>query len=108
MGRDPTRDVVLLREISAAGLKASGMGDAFLGKVRGLLGHRDPPVRRAAVQALGRIADRGAAAGLILALEDEDPAVKQGAHEALVAISGMNYPPSPDRWKAWLEEIKNP
>ena len=50
------------------------------------LKHRDKAVRRAAAQALGKIADPGAAHGLVAALGDSDQQVRQAAVDALVRI----------------------
>ena len=50
------------------------------------LKHRDKVVRRAAAQALGKIADPRSAKGLVSALGDSDQNVRQAAAEALVRI----------------------
>ena len=62
------------------------LGAAAVKPLVATLKHRDKVVRRAAAQALGKIADPGAAKGLVAALGDSDQQVRQAAVEALVRI----------------------
>lgn len=67
-------------------------------------------VRVAAARALGRFrADaasaRAAAAPLVRAIEDESRVrVRLELGEALFALTGIDFGPEPDRWKAWHAE----
>jgi HEAT repeat protein len=63
------------------------------------------PVRRLhALAALGAVRDTGALRPLVDLLEDEDAAVRRGAHEALVAITCEDLGDSMRRWSAWADK----
>src|SRR5664280_2705484 len=57
------------------------------------LKHRDKVVRRAAADALGKIADPRAAKALVAALGDPDQHFRRSAAEALIKISGGAFKP---------------
>ncbi|MCG3180724.1 MAG: hypothetical protein BIFFINMI_03087 [Phycisphaerae bacterium] len=58
-------------------------------------------VRRAAVVALGRLADKSAIDPLIALLADPDEALRQDAAEALKRITRQDFGTDQDKWKAW-------
>lgn len=61
--------------------------------------HEHAGVRAAAVAALRAMGRVEAVDVLVEALQDPAPAVRQGAHHALVAITGMRLAPGDETWK---------
>jgi len=66
------------------------------------LGAAAAEVRRAAAEALGKLGDPQACAGLVEALEDAEPEVARAAHVALSRICGLDLPAEAQLWRAAL------
>ncbi|MFN3486367.1 MAG: HEAT repeat domain-containing protein [Planctomycetota bacterium] len=49
---------------------------------------------------------RDAAENLIEWLDDRDPEVRAAALRALQTVTGQNFGPDPDPWRAWWQENK--
>jgi hypothetical protein len=61
----------------------------------------EPWTLRVAAMALGRLVDSGAVERLIELVADEERPVREGAHWALCRITGLDFPLSSARWRAW-------
>ncbi len=61
-------------------------------------------VRLSAAELSARVRDRRVLEALIERLDDERLRVREAAHEALVAHTGIPFGPQPERWSAWLRE----
>lgn len=100
LGFDPDLDLCLLREIGRAAI-GEVAGEDTLASVRPYLWSADPMVRREATLAAGTLADAGSAARLVELLDDPARPVNEAAHWSLREISGLPFPPSARRWRAW-------
>jgi hypothetical protein len=103
LGRSTLGDVFLLTQIGRclAGPK-NWEFEALLRKVRPLLQSIDPVVQREAAMVVGRSSDFESFEVLIHLLEDKHVGVREGAHWALMQISGASYRADPERWRNWL------
>ena len=89
-------------------LEQVGGGDArAVAAAAARLTHADPEVRRAATEALGRVAGRGdwvATAALTRGLRDPAPRVRVAAAQALAELDGSAEPPSRESKDAEVQQ----
>jgi hypothetical protein len=71
--------------------------------VRPYLEQQDPGIAAAAALALGVLEDHGAVDPLIASLAHEHAAVREAAHDALCALTGLTMPLDEARWRRWYE-----
>jgi HEAT repeat protein len=64
--------------------------------------HPSPTVRRQVTLALARLGDPVALRALVMALEDPEEDVRNGAHVGLSSISGLSLPATSQAWTAAL------
>ena len=70
--------------------------------------HASPEVRRQACAGLARLGSDVALEDLVRALDDSDAAVREGAVQALRAITGLALPPERGAWLRALEDGRRP
>jgi hypothetical protein len=71
------------------------------GVVRPYLEQQDPDIAAAAARALGVLEDHDALGPLIACLAHEQAAVREAAHDALRALTGLSLPLDAARWRRW-------
>ena len=105
LGFQPERDRRLLVALGTLAERLPGPCDERVaGAAREYLWAADPWMLRDAAMALGRLGDSGAVERLIELVEDEERPVREGAHWALCRITGLDFPLSSARWRAWYRE----
>lgn len=71
--------------------------------VRPYLAHEDASIVAAAARSLGVLDDHDAVESLIALLVREEAPVREAAHDALRAMTGLALPPEEARWRRWYE-----
>jgi len=94
-----------LRGLSVLGLRGE-LGSRGEAAVRRALQDREPLVRRAAYEAVGRIGGPDDVALLVRGLESEEPDVRSHALRALRTLTGERLTTEPVRWVYWWEHSR--
>ncbi len=94
-GRDPNIVKAALREIGRHRLTRHELAR----EVAPLLRANNVSVKLEAARVLGELQSRWAASDLVEALRDPSEAVRNGAHAALLRISGRQFGPTPEEWE---------
>jgi len=68
-------------------------------------GVKDWRLRGAAVAGLGYVRRKEAVPWLLGAMVEKDPCVSRTAYEFLRRMTTKDFPPDPERWKAWWEDV---
>ena len=104
---DPERSVRLAAASALQRLHDPFVVDALL---RSLTPSREASfeVRAEVAEALGQYAERRVVRALILALDDEDPAVNNRARRSLRTLTGNDLGPSPRHWLDWNDTTPDP
>ncbi len=104
LGWKDDADFALLTEIrrTTEVIGATNFEDAARGRVRERLDSRSARVRGEAAALLGSLRDLGSLERLIVLLGDAERLARDGAYQALRAISGATLPPDPAAWRAWI------
>ena len=99
---DPGLDRVLVTHIGRIGQAAPWhVNDQARGSVRGYLNSSDEQTLRGALYAIGGLGDSESVETAIGLLESESQSVREAAHWALKAITGLGFSASHDRWVSW-------
>ena len=103
LGMEPELDLVLLTQVGRLAASAKRPIDLYCNdSTREYLTAREPQLLRAAALACGRLEDPDAMDPLIELLEHADRSVRDAAHWSVKHMSGLDMPPEPARWRAWL------
>lgn len=105
LGVDARLDLVLLNQVRRVAGDPNVRVDASARSiVSGYLQSPDAALRREAAAALGSLDDFDSIAELIELLEDPSMGVRENAHWALRALTGVAYRDDVRRWRAWHRE----
>lgn len=104
---DRSVKLAALGGIGKAGLRMRGTesDDRELGRA---LRSEDLDLRRAAVQALGRMGLPDDVEALVAALASEDGPLRLAAEQSLALLTGTNQGRSPGRWSSWWQRNREP
>jgi len=104
LGYEARLDKLLLVHIGLMAQKVPHPIDSrVLDTIRPFLESEDFEVSREAVLAVGRLEDFDSIEPLIGLLESEDSHIAEAAHWSLMEVTGLNFEPSPERWRFWLQ-----
>ena len=102
LGSEPALDSLLLAELARLGAALPHpLPSGALGRVRAHLEGCPPEQLRLAAFAAGQLEDHAAIPRLLELLERGDEGVRRIAHGALRAVTGLRFPPDPERWGSW-------
>jgi hypothetical protein len=102
LGQDVGLDRVLLPHIGQIGRAAPWhVDDLARHRVRGYLTGQDESMLRAALFAVGGMQDFRSVERVIELLGSDSRSVREAAHWALKAGTGLAFSADPDRWEAW-------
>jgi hypothetical protein len=102
LGKWPAFDVYLLQQIGRRiGPLPIALGEREVSVIVRFLASNEPPARREAALALGRVESVTSVGELIDLLDDDDRGVQENAHWSLQRICGIRMPRESKRWRNW-------